>query len=397
MMKYFLLALFLSSIIVFPMLVFAQAGQQGSSCTTTTDCVPGYSCNTQIGQCTKTCNYWTYQDQNCTSLGSGYVCDALNNYCVAYSGPSCTDADNGNAYVSGSSTYSSRTGGYVSSGSTPDQCINVTVFQNGQPQGYLNVNSCTQTDIAAGRCYVQESTCSGTQQVYNNIKCTNGCSAGACTVTCSDGLRNQDETGIDCGGPTCSNDCYNGDTCSSNSDCQSGFCIDNLCVDQCHNIVRDPNEDGVDCGGTCPLQCPQANISFIAKKGPNDPGDHDWYTNESKNNVMVQLNLTALGGSLTVTAITLKASGTGNDLTELNRVLVVIDEDRDGKYDAGEDENGLAAILEIRSVPTILKALNFRTNLMLFVISKGNIYIRKFLAFAISEILDFRDYGNTEP
>ncbi len=49
--------------------------------------------------------------------------------------------------------------------------------------------------------------------------------------TCSDGVQNQDETGIDCGGTYC----Y---PCS------------------CFNGIQDPGEDGVDCGAVCGTPCP---------------------------------------------------------------------------------------------------------------------------------------------
>jgi len=50
----------------------------------------------------------------------------------------------------------------------------------------------------------------GTCDIYAvNITCLGGCTDGACTATCSDGMQNQDETGIDCGGscPASCTDC----------------------------------------------------------------------------------------------------------------------------------------------------------------------------------------------
>jgi hypothetical protein len=48
------------------------------------------------------------------------------------------------------------------------------------------------------------------------------------TPTCSDGVKNGSETGVDCGGGTCPS-CSNGQICSSASDCQSGFCNSGVC------------------------------------------------------------------------------------------------------------------------------------------------------------------------
>jgi hypothetical protein len=53
--------------------------------------------------------------------------------------------------------------------------------------------------------------------------------------TCDDGIKNGNETGIDCGGP----------------------CIP--CGQTCNNGVKDGDETGVDCGGSCPTTCGGGN------------------------------------------------------------------------------------------------------------------------------------------
>ena len=53
--------------------------------------------------------------------------------------------------------------------------------------------------------------------------------AGAPEENCTDGIQNQDETDIDCGGVIC-NGCANGQLCLINSDCLSGNCTNNVCV-----------------------------------------------------------------------------------------------------------------------------------------------------------------------
>ncbi len=45
---------------------------------------------------------------------------------------------------------------------------------------------------------------------------------------CSDELKNQDETDIDCGGTTCA-PCAEGKSCKLNRDCVKGFCADGVC------------------------------------------------------------------------------------------------------------------------------------------------------------------------
>lgn len=71
-------------------------------------------------------------------------------------------------------------------------------------------------------------------------------------ASCTDGIKNQDETDIDCGGTICS-DCANGKACLLNSDCQSNWCHNNICTQMtCSDGVQNQGETGVDCGGPCP-------------------------------------------------------------------------------------------------------------------------------------------------
>ncbi|MCB9631374.1 MAG: immune inhibitor A [Sandaracinus sp.] len=76
------------------------------------------------------------------------------------------------------------------------------------------------------------------------------CISGTCTVpSCNDRVRNGDETGADCGGPTCDG-CGLGQGCASEDDCAEGTCSDGFCVaEHCFDTVRNVNETDVDCGG----------------------------------------------------------------------------------------------------------------------------------------------------
>ncbi len=49
--------------------------------------------------------------------------------------------------------------------------------------------------------------------------------------TCSDGVQNEGETQVDCGGPYCTghSSCANGFTCATDSDCSSGVCSGDTC------------------------------------------------------------------------------------------------------------------------------------------------------------------------
>lgn len=74
--------------------------------------------------------------------------------------------------------------------------------------------------------------------------------------TCTDGILNGIETGIDCGGaclpcPTCSDGVQNGT--ETGIDCGGFDCF--ACPEpSCTDGIQNGNEEGIDCGGDCP-QC----------------------------------------------------------------------------------------------------------------------------------------------
>jgi hypothetical protein len=63
--------------------------------------------------------------------------------------------------------------------------------------------------------------------------------------SCNDGIKNQDETGIDCGG-SC-NPCDNNEPCIKNSDCKSNECDNNICILKENNISCICEDDGNPC------------------------------------------------------------------------------------------------------------------------------------------------------
>jgi len=60
--------------------------------------------------------------------------------------------------------------------------------------------------------------------------------AGVGVETCDDGIKNQDETDVDCGG-SCS-PCANGEGCFGNGDCLSNNCVDDICTASATNYVK---------------------------------------------------------------------------------------------------------------------------------------------------------------
>ncbi|RYZ04385.1 MAG: hypothetical protein EOO73_24240 [Myxococcales bacterium] len=70
-------------------------------------------------------------------------------------------------------------------------------------------------------------------------------------ANCSDGLRNQAETDIDCGSSGCS-PCAVGAACAVGANCQSGVCVQQICATpSCEDFVQNGDETAADCGGAC--------------------------------------------------------------------------------------------------------------------------------------------------
>ncbi len=77
--------------------------------------------------------------------------------------------------------------------------------------------------------------------------------------TCRDGVQNQDETDLDCGGLECP-PCASGSHCVLQSDCSEGVCTDGECrLPTCTDEVLNGTETDLDCGDICaPCQSGQA-------------------------------------------------------------------------------------------------------------------------------------------
>ncbi len=96
---------------------------------------------------------------------------------------------------------------------------------------------------------------------------------GGTTATCNDGIQNQGETGIDCGGPcapcqivaTCNDGIQNqGET---GIDC-GGPCAPCQIVATCNDGIQNQSETGIDCGGPCaPCQTGGCNIGVSSNNG----------------------------------------------------------------------------------------------------------------------------------
>ena len=108
----------------------------------------------------------------------------------------------------------------------------------------------TGVDCGGGTC----PPCAATKGCLVATDCQSAvCTAGVCQApTCTDGVKNGAETGVDCGGGTCAA-CASGKGCLAAADCQSGVCTGNVCqAPTCADGVKNGAETDVDCGGgTC--------------------------------------------------------------------------------------------------------------------------------------------------
>ena len=110
--------------------------------------------------------------------------------------------------------------------------------------------------------------CDNEKACGKNADCKSGnCANGVCKqVSCEDGIFNNGETDVDCGGDVC-DPCMDGKNCEINEDCVSGDCKNGICysekvttttlmcaVPSCINGLKDQDETDVDCGGSC-IQC----------------------------------------------------------------------------------------------------------------------------------------------
>ena len=68
-------------------------------------------------------------------------------------------------------------------------------------------------------------------------------------ATCNDGIQNQGETGVDCGGPNCQ-------ACEVAPTCTDG--------------IQNGNEEGVDCGGSCPTPCDTSGVIEVTESISSD-------------------------------------------------------------------------------------------------------------------------------
>lgn len=116
----------------------------------------------------------------------------------------------------------------------------------------------TDIDCGGGDCV---NGCGAGKTCVVDADCRGGlCVEGKCAPTCIDEEKNADETDADCGG-SCP-PCGDGRACAFDGDCLDDVCASGLCitpVSTCGNGVKDETESGVDCGGP---ECPACGVGL---------------------------------------------------------------------------------------------------------------------------------------
>ncbi|MBL0025175.1 MAG: hypothetical protein IPO98_09275 [Saprospiraceae bacterium] len=109
---------------------------------------------------------------------------------------------------------------------------------------------------------------------YSTAKTVNFCLGSIPAPTCNDGIKNGNETGVDCGGscapcPTCNDGIKNGN--ETGIDCGGSCPVCPTCTDG----IKNGTETGVDCGGICAPCGSCINIS-VEIKTDQYPGEISW-------------------------------------------------------------------------------------------------------------------------
>ncbi|WJJ97206.1 T9SS type A sorting domain-containing protein [Algibacter luteus] len=211
---------------------------------------------TDANNCTTTCQVTiTEPDATCTDV---VISIEFDNYPEETSW-SITDSDGNILYNGG--PYRNQPDGstLIISECLPTGCYEFTIFDSYGDGLYYSGGNGSYSLIVGG----VEVANGG---YFNFSETTPFCTSGGNNPTCSDGVMNGQETGVDCGGPDC-------DPCIVPPTCDDG--------------IMNGNETGVDCGGTdctpCNTDCTDVAISI---EFDNYPEETSWSITDSDGNIL---------------------------------------------------------------------------------------------------------------
>jgi len=160
--------------------------------------------------------------------------------------------DSGEAGAAGAIPAEGGTGG---TGATGGRGGTGGTSASGGTGGTTTPSSCTNNKRDSNESDVD---CGGTSKCGacdSGLRCTTDgdcqsdfCKQGRCAdPTCGDGVRNEGETGTDCGGPC--QPCEDDVGCGTNDDCIGQYCKNMVCTDHCTSGLKEADETDKDCGG----------------------------------------------------------------------------------------------------------------------------------------------------
>ena len=136
----------------------------------------------------------------------------------------------------------------------------------------IKTSSCKTNESSATVTCRSRGDCGFDEACTDNSDCESGfCLNNKCTKSsCDDSVKNQGESSVDCGGPC--NKCQDGKTCNIHSDCNSNFCSFGACRPQesCFDGKFSPAESDTDCGGPCPTKCPEGKACDLNEDCENE-------------------------------------------------------------------------------------------------------------------------------
>lgn len=179
-------------------------------------------------------------------------------------GRECTDdfCSSGIAVNEFTSTGAPCTGGVCDGGGKCVQCVSSNECVGGPCQKNVCVSAhCTDMTKNIGESDVD---CGGVECApcadYGGCNVGSDCDSNVCSPSlktcepalCVDGVKNGEETSVDCGGPSCAKKCAEGTGCILHADCDSNVCGGGTCLKPtCGDGVKNGAEVGLDCGGVC--------------------------------------------------------------------------------------------------------------------------------------------------
>ena len=164
--------------------------------------------------------------------------------CCSYGNGSYTVTSDGSVVASGGAFASSETTNFCIGGGTAPTCTDGV--QNGDETGV----------DCGGSCPTACATCTDGIQNGDETGVDCGGSCPTACATCTDGVQNGDETGVDCGGscPTACATCTDGVQNGNETGVDCGGSCPTACA-TCTDGIQNGDETGIDCGGSCPNSC----------------------------------------------------------------------------------------------------------------------------------------------